>query len=106
VGYEGGEQPAKRAVALLAGRFRISTRKFPLQEGWAAVRSFRPGRSNHDDLVEKGRFYAVKNLMTGILSVALIMSFTTIAVVEKKPGPPKPQPPKCTPVSTPGCSGR
>jgi hypothetical protein len=48
----------------------------------------------------------VKNLMTGILSVALIMSFTTIAVVEKKPGPPKPQPPKCTPVSTPGCSGR
>jgi hypothetical protein len=44
-----------------------------------------------------------------VITVALAVAFafsTMVAQVEagKKPGPPKPQPPKCTPVSTPGCS--
>jgi hypothetical protein len=38
------------------------------------------------------------------VTAAFVLSTLVTGAEAKKPGPPKPQPPKCTPGSTPGCS--
>ena len=45
-------------------------------------------------------------LVLATVTVAFAFSTFITAAEAKKPGQPNPQPPKCTPASSPGCSGK
>jgi hypothetical protein len=48
----------------------------------------------------------MKSKLVVMMLGALLSLSIAGSVFAAQPGPPKPQPPKCTPASTPGCSGK